>query len=415
MRPARPAPPPVPEPKPKPAPVSAPAPTPPPKPKTPTLSEADKWHAAEDKRQAALAERRKREAVLSDVAELRMDDRPFGTDLATSRDTTRKDGWTLAKQRRFLEVFAESGMVSQACDEVRMSRQSAYMFRYHENGRAFAALWDEARTLAGRAVVDDLVHEAVAGQLTQVQEEGVVIRAARRRSANKMVSVIERVRSDAVLGDSRTMAASRDFHTCIHMLHQGRVYANHDHPPLTMPALLPAVRHDFDNPQPSLNYRRWRPEHQAAFCEGLAQGLTIDQTCRAIGRSRSAAYALRNRAEGKAFALAWDAALLVFTHELMDMTLDLARGGTCEEIAKKGKTNLWRRATNADLSMAAIQRLEAIKAREDALYGDGYDRIACPKDFGEALDRLESGAALKAIQAIERGEMKMCITPKRRQ
>jgi hypothetical protein len=293
-------------------------------------------------------------------------------------------------------------VVVQACDDVGLSRQSAYYFRQTSNGRAFAALWDEAREIAGRALVDDMISVAVNGHTVKVSEDGVTIAATRRKPPLTLVRVIERIRSETMLGKPRTMAASRDFQTCLDRLVQGKIYADRDHKPISVPALLPPVPMDLDNPQPSVAYRRWTPERQRLFCEALSQGGTVDQACRHAGRQRSGAYNLRNRAEGQAFALAWDAALLVYSNEIIDTAYAMAREGSRDEIARKAKKTQWRDKACPDVGM--IMRLDALKAREDRLYGDGYARIGIPKDFGAALDLLESGEALKALERTQSGK-----------
>jgi hypothetical protein len=344
--------------------------------------------------------RRLREAVLSDPAEAKMDLRCLKQDEEDENGRKiRHDGWTLVKQRCFVETLAETGVVALACDAVRMSRQSAYFLRRHDSGRAFAALWDEARTIAGRGLVDDLISIAVDGETTELSEDGLTIAATRRKSPLRLVSIIEKIRSETILGKPRTMAASRNFHACVDMLEKGHIYADSQHKPISFPALLPPVPKDLDNPQPAVAYRRWTPERQRIFCEALAQGRTVNQACGHAGRQRSGAYNLRNRAEGQAFALAWDAALLVYSSEMIDTALAAAREGAHEEVARKARETRWRSNICPNVGLQVIARLDALKAREDKLYGDGYDRIGCGKDFGAALDLLESGEALKAIAA----------------
>jgi hypothetical protein len=348
--------------------------------------------------------RRMREAVLSDPADAKLDLRCLEPDDEDGTRKTRHDGWTRDRQRRFVESLAQSGVVIQACDDVGLSRQSAYYFRQTANGRAFAALWDEARKIARRALLDNLISNAVTGETLNIREDGFVVAATRRKSPLRLVRMIERIRSETMLGHPRAMAASRDFQTCLEMLEDGKVFADRLHKPIRMPALLPPVPVDLDNPQPSLAYRRWTPWHQRRFCEALSQGGTVDKACKFAGRNRTGAYNLRNRAEGQAFALAWDAALLVYSNEMIDTAHDLACEGATAEIARKGKVTRWHHKDSPDVAAKVIQRLDALKAREDKLYGDGFDQIGCAKDFGAALDLLESGAALKAIQARERSK-----------
>jgi len=53
----------------------------------------------------------------------------------------------------------------------------------------------------------------------------------------------------------------------------------------------------------------WLPRVQFGFIVALARGASIDAAASAVGKSRTTAYALRNRPGAESFAAAWDAAL----------------------------------------------------------------------------------------------------------
>ena len=74
------------------------------------------------------------------------------------RRRPRYDGWTEEKQRRFIEILADTGLVSVAAKAVGMSRESAYRLRRSPHGAAFARAWDTARRHAG-GVVEDIAFE----------------------------------------------------------------------------------------------------------------------------------------------------------------------------------------------------------------------------------------------------------------
>lgn len=74
------------------------------------------------------------------------------------RRRPRYDGWTEEKQRRFIEVLADTGLVGHAAREVGMTRSSAYRLRRAPHAGAFARAWDRARELAG-AMLEDLAFE----------------------------------------------------------------------------------------------------------------------------------------------------------------------------------------------------------------------------------------------------------------
>jgi hypothetical protein len=54
----------------------------------------------------------------------------------------RRDGWTPARQLRFLDVLARTGCVARAAAAAGMSRESAYRLRKRDPRGLFAAAWD---------------------------------------------------------------------------------------------------------------------------------------------------------------------------------------------------------------------------------------------------------------------------------
>jgi hypothetical protein len=79
------------------------------------------------------------------------------------RRVPRYDGWTEEKQRRFIEVLADTGQVRLACAAVKLSRESAYKLRRATGGEAFAAAWDAARLHAVHAIEDVAFERAIEG------------------------------------------------------------------------------------------------------------------------------------------------------------------------------------------------------------------------------------------------------------
>lgn len=67
----------------------------------------------------------------------------------------------------------------------------------------------------------------------------------------------------------------------------------------------------FD-PAPTRSRRDgWTPDHQRRFILLLANGARPGEAARRVGRSRTTAYALRDRPGGESFAASWDAAIVV--------------------------------------------------------------------------------------------------------
>lgn len=79
------------------------------------------------------------------------------------RRVPRADGWTEEKQRRFIEVLADTGLVSLAAKEVGMTRMSAYRLRRAPYAGAFARAWDVARERAGTLIEDIAFERAIEG------------------------------------------------------------------------------------------------------------------------------------------------------------------------------------------------------------------------------------------------------------
>ena len=339
-------------------------------------------------------------------------------------DKTRHDGWTLEKQRRFCEVLAECGVVERAADAVGMSRRSAYAFRNRSWGRAFAAVWDQARAVACRAVVDEAVTLAFQGRVVQVIEDGQIVRERRHNSPARLLRAVERLRSGAVLGDAIVVAASHDFERCLDLLGKGLAF------PVpapqrkgVQPELMDIVRYQIlmgedvperpapladDEPQPEVmppatGPHRWSPAVQRDFCEALSRCGSVDKACRAVGKGRSGAYALRLRPEGRAFAIAWDAALLVVSEEMMDLALELAIEGSVDTLYKLGKLVRVRRVMNVDQMLGTVARISAMR-----LPGGGASLASAAAGFSASLDRLETGEALDAIEA---GNIMPVVTP----
>ena len=79
------------------------------------------------------------------------------------RRQPRHDGWTEEKQRRFIEVLADSGQVGLAAKAVGMTRETAYRLRRSAQGAAFARAWDAARHHAGSLLEDVAFERAIEG------------------------------------------------------------------------------------------------------------------------------------------------------------------------------------------------------------------------------------------------------------
>jgi hypothetical protein len=105
----------------------------------------------------------------------------------------RRDGWTVARQRVFLEVLADTGRVSEAARRAGMSRVAAYRLRRHPAAADFAYGWDLAVLEAMRRVEEVALERALWGEEEALLRDGVVV-AVRRRPCDVrlLVKMLER-------------------------------------------------------------------------------------------------------------------------------------------------------------------------------------------------------------------------------
>lgn len=87
----------------------------------------------------------------------------------------RHDGWTPERQRHFIEVLAETGCVTQAAEEVGMSRRSAYALRKTAAAHAFRFAWDIALDHANQVMADNATSRAVNGTTVTKLFQGEIV------------------------------------------------------------------------------------------------------------------------------------------------------------------------------------------------------------------------------------------------
>jgi hypothetical protein len=151
-----------------------------------------------------------------------------------------------------------------------------------------------------------------------------------------------------------------------------------------VPALLTAAfpRHDG-----------WTAERQRRFCEILSHNGRVDYAVRAVGMSRESAYGLRRRAAGRAFALAWDAALLLARQRMIDDVYEMAFEGSVEQVIQDGVVTAERRRRDPRMLLSVIMKL----GERGTLGGAPAQLVA--QEFEEFLDCMEADAAGQSSQA----------------
>ena len=139
------------------------------------------------------------------------------------------------------------------------------------------------------------------------------------------------------------------------------------------------------------NDYRWTPQCQRAFLEALAFGGSVLRAAKIVCKSPRSAYNLRFRREGAAFALGWDAAILVSRYALQDMLMDRAVNGY-EEISTKQEdgTTLRGRFDNR-LSKGLLDRLDRLADAQAARGSRSAHIQLIVQDFESFLDLVESG------------------------
>jgi hypothetical protein len=105
----------------------------------------------------------------------------------------RRDGWTAARQRRFIEVLAETGIVRIAAEAVGMSESSAHRLARRPDAAAFGSAWDAALRMAARPAAAKLYEFALEGMTETVWRDGEVVYRRRRPSEKALIFLLSRV------------------------------------------------------------------------------------------------------------------------------------------------------------------------------------------------------------------------------
>lgn len=87
----------------------------------------------------------------------------------------RHDGWTLVRQRIFIEALYETGSVEAAAEAADMSASSAYRLRRRPGGEAFRIAWDNAVYASFERLSDVAMDRALNGVEVPVVAKGEII------------------------------------------------------------------------------------------------------------------------------------------------------------------------------------------------------------------------------------------------
>ena len=140
------------------------------------------------------------------------------------RRRPRYDGWTEEKQRRFIEVLADTGLVSAAAKAVGMSREGAHRLRRSAHGAAFARAWDAARDHAGGVIEDIAFERALEGVEQHVFDENGEVVATKRVYNDRLLMFLlrhlkpERYAATLAVAAARAQPPEAEVEACLRAL-----------------------------------------------------------------------------------------------------------------------------------------------------------------------------------------------------
>lgn len=111
---------------------------------------------------------------------------PLPDKVPTPDPQRRVDGWSPARQRRFLEILAATGVIMLACEGVRITARSAYTLRIRHDGAAFRLGWDAAILIARARLADDLLSRAIMGSEETIRKDPDNYEVRRHRHDNRL-------------------------------------------------------------------------------------------------------------------------------------------------------------------------------------------------------------------------------------
>lgn len=94
---------------------------------------------------------------------------------AVPRGCQRHDGWTEARQRRFIEALSVTGSVKAAAHRVNMTPEGAYLLRRHPQAASFRKAWEAALALGVQQLEDVALERALHGIEVPVYSYGKLV------------------------------------------------------------------------------------------------------------------------------------------------------------------------------------------------------------------------------------------------
>ena len=148
----------------------------------------------------------------------------------------------------------------------------------------------------------------------------------------------------------------------------------------------------FDAAGRTLRHDGWTPDRQRAFLAAIADGETVERACRHVGLSAASAYALRQRAAGAGFALAWKAANLLGREVIADRVMARALDGQVETVTRPDGSTVSRHRYDNRTALAMLARLDRMVEQtpaDPAAAASSHAARLVAQDFEAFLDVIE--------------------------
>ena len=128
------------------------------------------------------------------------------------RQTNRHDGWTVERQRAFIEALADTGSVKAAAADVNMSAEGAYHLRRQKGATSFRKAWETALQLGVQRIEDVAMDRALNGVDVPVYSYGKLV-GLRKSYNDRLLMFMLRNRAPDRFADGRARAMNAMDHT----------------------------------------------------------------------------------------------------------------------------------------------------------------------------------------------------------
>lgn len=166
----------------------------------------------------------------------------------------RHNGWTAERQRIFLQALADTGCISDACEQAGVTARSAYRLRGRADAEAFANAWDEALLLAVPRLAALAFERAARGSIRELWKDGELVAESRAPSDKLLMFLLQHLRAEwfkpkTPLSSSPTRGAWDRFHKWADGLEDNEEIAD----PLTRRDYQPTPPADLPDPLPTFD------------------------------------------------------------------------------------------------------------------------------------------------------------------